>query len=98
MDSGQADSLTHAIAKDWQTAGLSDADKALCQFAAALTAQPQQMAEAHILELRQSGFDDSAIHDAAQVISYFNYINRIADSLNVDLEPHVHAWELDVPK
>ena len=56
------------------------------------------MAEAHILELRQSGFDDSAIHDAAQVISYFNYINRIADSLNVDLEPHVHAWELDVPK
>lgn len=56
------------------------------------------MSESHILELRQVGFDDSAIHDAAQVISYFNYINRIADSLNVDLESDVHSWEIEVPK
>ena len=38
------------------------------------------------------GLDDTAIHDAAQVIAYFNYINRVADGLGVDLEP-----EMDPP-
>ncbi len=37
--------------------------------------------------LRGHGFDDKAITDAVQVVSYFNYINRVADALGVDLEP-----------
>ena len=37
-------------------------------------------------ELRRSGFGDAQISDAVQVISYFNYINRVADGLGVDLE------------
>jgi len=36
--------------------------------------------------LRAAGFSDAAISDAAQVIGFFNYINRIAESLGVDLE------------
>ncbi len=40
-------------------------------------------------ELRRHGFDDVAITDAVQVIAYFNYINRIADCLGVDLEPEM---------
>lgn len=36
--------------------------------------------------LKQNGLDDRAISDATQIISYFNYINRIADGLGVDLE------------
>ena len=36
--------------------------------------------------LRAQGLADTAIHDAVQVISYFNYINRVADALGVDLE------------
>lgn len=36
--------------------------------------------------LRREGLSDEAIHDAAQVIAYFNYINRVADGLGVDLE------------
>lgn len=55
------------------------------------------MSESHILELKESGFSDAAIHDATQVISYFNYINRIADGLDVDLERDVHAWEKSAP-
>ena len=37
--------------------------------------------------LRALGFDDEAIHGAIQVIAYFNYINRVADAVHVDLEP-----------
>ena len=40
--------------------------------------------------LRAQGLDDPAIHDAIQVIAYFNYINRIAEGVGVDLEPE---WE-----
>ncbi len=36
--------------------------------------------------LRKLGWSDRAIHDAAQVTAYFNYINRLADGLGVDLE------------
>ncbi len=44
------------------------------------------MTEADVEALRGHGFDDVAITIAAQVISYFNYINRIADGLGVDDE------------
>ena len=42
--------------------------------------------------LREAGFDDVAIHDAVQVISYFNYINRVADAIHVDLEPEMPPY------
>lgn len=74
------------MARDWKTAPLADADKALCQFAAKLTQSPAGMSPADLDELRKHGFDDRAIHDATQVISYFNYINRVADALGVEPE------------
>lgn len=42
--------------------------------------------------LRSAGFDDLAIHDAIQVVSYFNYINRVADAVHVDLEPDMDPY------
>ena len=57
-----------------------------------LTAQPSTMGQAQVDELRAAGLDDTAIHDAAQVVGYFNYINRIADALGVELETFVRAW------
>jgi alkylhydroperoxidase family enzyme len=44
--------------------------------------------------LRSHGFDDRAIHDATQVIAYFNYINRVADALGVEPEAFVRTWEV----
>ena len=45
------------------------------------------MRDGDVNELRNAGFGDAAIHDAIQVVSYFNYINRVADAIHVDLEP-----------
>ena len=50
------------------------------------------MTPADLDELRGHGFDDTAIHDAVQVISYFNYISRVADALGVEDEEHVRDW------
>jgi len=49
------------------------------------------MTEADVVALRDVGLDDLAVNDAVQVIAYFNYINRIADGLGVDLEPDMPA-------
>ena len=51
------------------------------------------MIENDIFTLRNHGLNDRAIHDATQVISYFNYINRIADALHVEQEDFIRPWE-----
>ena len=80
------------MARDWTKAPLTDANKALCRYAEQLTAGPASVTPADLDALRQQGFDDTAIHDATQVIAYFNYINRIADGLAVEDENFIRAW------
>ena len=65
---------------------------ALCAFAAKLTRTPSEMSPQDLELLRAHGLDDRAIHDATQVISYFNYINRIADALGVEPEEFIPPW------
>lgn len=74
---------------NWKTASLSESDKALCSWAEKLTLTPGEMNLEDVKVLERSGFSQSAISDAAQVVGYFNYINRIADGLGVDLEPEM---------
>ena len=92
MPADEADAYVHAVAQDWKTASLSPQDLALCRFAEKLTLTPSAMSPADLDELRAIGFDDRAIHDATQVIAYFNYINRIADALGVEPEDFIQPW------
>lgn len=79
--------MAEAVKKDWRTAGLTAREEALCTWAEKLTRTPREMTPADLEPLRAAGLDDLAILDLAQVVSYFNYINRMADGLGVDLEP-----------
>ena len=84
----------HAIASgNWQKAGLSDQDESLCHFAERLTTNNKKQSEGDINILRDHGLDDQAVHDATQIVSYFNYINRVADGLGVEEEDFIHPWE-----
>src|SRR5262249_46261147 len=82
----QNDELVSEIKKDYRTARLNDRQRALCDFAEKLTLFPASTTPADLDQLRRMGFSDTDILDATQVISYFNYINPIADGLGVDLE------------
>ena len=92
MDFGREsgnDALAEQLIFDYRQADLTPADRALCDYAVKLTLTPGRMTGQDIETLRGHGFDDAAITIAVQVISYFNYINRIADGLGVDLEPEM---------
>ncbi|MFQ5704867.1 MAG: hypothetical protein ACE5HT_12705 [Gemmatimonadales bacterium] len=67
-------------------------DRALCEFAAKLTHNQHDMGPDDLETLRGYGFDDTAIHDATQVIGYFNYITRVADGLGVEPEDLLRPW------
>jgi uncharacterized peroxidase-related enzyme len=66
--------------------------KALCDFAVKLTYEPAAVGQADIDALRGHGWSDAGIHDAIQVIAYFNYINRVADAVGIEDEPE---WGTD---
>ncbi len=78
--------MTAKVKQDWRSAGLDAATGVLLAFAEKLTSRPAGISSSDIDDLRQAGFSDTAIHDAVQVISYFNYINRVADGLGIDPE------------
>ena len=90
-----ADSFVHAVARDWRQAELSDADRALCSYAEKLTCSQRDMGPKDVEALRAHGFDDVAIHDATQVIAYFNYITRVADGLGVEPEDFIEPWGVE---
>ena len=81
-----------AVGSDWREAELTERERALCAYAEKLTLTPAAMTEADLQPLRAAGLDDSACHDAIQVIAYFNYINRVAEGVHVDLEPEMTPY------
>jgi uncharacterized peroxidase-related enzyme len=72
---------------DYREAGLTPPVRALCDYAVKLTRTPTAVGAADVEKLRRHGWDDAAIHDAIQVIAYFNYINRVAEAVGIGPEP-----------
>ena len=76
-----------ALCTDPQEAKLGVADQALCRYALKLTRTPAAITAHDVAALRDVGFDDRGIHDICAVVAYYNFVNRIADGLGVELEP-----------
>jgi uncharacterized peroxidase-related enzyme len=76
-----------AVKRDWTDAALDHRQRAICAWAEKLTRSPGAMQAGDLAPLRAAGLDDEAILHLAEVVAYFNFINRIADGLGVDPEP-----------
>ena len=79
--------LAAAIRKDWRTAQLDTADRAMLAYVETLTLRPAQCSIDDIAALRSVGFDDRAILQINLIASFFNYVNRVADGLGVGRGP-----------
>lgn len=84
------DRLVSDLEEDYTNADLSPRERAILDYAVKLTLRPSTMSEGDVHALREAGLTDSAILDACQVTSYYNYVNRLAGGLGVELEDH---WE-----
>ena len=60
-------------------------------FAVKLTKTPGAMTDTDVEALREAGFSDRDILDIVEVVGYYNYANRIADGLGIELE----TWRPD---
>lgn len=77
----------HAIQANYRSVDLGPATGALLGFADKLTRDPQGMTRGDVESLRTQGFSDADVVDAAQLVGYFNYSNRVMDSLGIDPDP-----------
>jgi len=76
------------------TAPVGHVDRAMIDYAVKLTRTPGGMERGDVETLRRVGFSDRAILDINGVTAYFNFVNRIADGLGVELE---RFWDEPAP-
>lgn len=55
----------------------------MLDYAAQLTMDAVEISPADHEKLRSHGFDDTAILQITLIAAWFNYINRVADSLGI---------------
>ncbi len=85
------------MVRDWRSTIQDEQTFALCEYAEKLSLTPSAMTENDIQKLRALGLSDNTIHDATQIIAYFNYINRVADALGVERETFIREWGQSEP-
>ena len=82
------DSLKEQLVRDFKSADISDLDRAILDYAAKLTKEPASVSVSDVRDFRTKHpeLNDHMLHDIVQVVSYFNYVNRLADGLGIELE------------
>ena len=80
------EALVKALVEDYERAPLSEADRAMLDYATKVTKDATRITPKDHEGLRSVGFDDRGILQITLIASWFNYINRVADALGVGRE------------
>lgn len=76
----------YKLMKEFATKHESAREKALLAYAAKLTLSPKDITQDDIKDLRDAGLTDAEILRVDLIASYFNFSNRVALGLGVELE------------
>ncbi|KXL52234.1 carboxymuconolactone decarboxylase family protein [Anaerotignum neopropionicum] len=71
-DPAWVDQLTY----NYRAAKLTKKQRALCDYAYFVTAYPREIDAKQVEDLREAGFNDHEILEAAYIAGFFNYTNR----------------------
>jgi len=75
--------MIEALQKDYTTAPITPQERVMVDYVVKLTKDATKVWKDDIERLRAVGFDDRGILQITLIASWFNYINRVADSLGV---------------
>jgi uncharacterized peroxidase-related enzyme len=78
--------FVRALREDLATAPISERDRTMLEYAVKLTTDATRVSPQDHQRLRSVGFDDRAILQITLIAAWFNYINRVADSLGIGRE------------
>ena len=84
--------LAEQLATNHRTADISDAHRAMCDFAVKVTERPAEVTSEDHDRLREHGFSDTEIWDIASTSALFNLSNRMAHV--ADMRPNEELYEL----
>jgi uncharacterized peroxidase-related enzyme len=70
--------LGEMLVMNWRVAPLPRRQRALLEFAHKLTVTPAEVVQADRAALRKAGWSERDIWDAAGVVGFFNFTNRVA--------------------
>lgn len=85
-----------AVCEDFESAPLSEKEKALFRYVAKVNDTPAQVAQADVDAAKAAGWSDRALFDAATVCAVFNFFNRWIDATGVpDLPPGFYDRRLE---
>lgn len=73
--------------KDYTTAPISAAEKALLKFVTKVNRSSNQITRQDVEEARRAGWSDEALYDAVSVCAIFNFYNRWVDATGVQDMP-----------
>jgi uncharacterized peroxidase-related enzyme len=88
--------LADQVAADHLLAEIPLRMKAALDYAVKLTRTPQEMSEADVDALRQTGWTDEDVMDIAEVTAMFNFSNRLASGLGWAPNPEYESLGRDV--
>ncbi len=83
--------LGEMLVTNYRVAPLPERQRAMLDFAVQLTTAPEKGFESDRQSLRDVGFSDRDIFDIGEVVSFFNYTNRMAAALELMPNPEYHG-------
>ena len=75
--------MVASLREDYESAPISEQDRVMLDYVVQLTRDATRLTPQDHDKLYAVGFDDKAILQITLIASWFNYINRVADSLGV---------------
>jgi uncharacterized peroxidase-related enzyme len=90
--------LGEMLVMNYRVAPLPRRQRAMLDFAAALTTDPKAVGEAERRALRRAGFSAADIFDISEVTAFFNYTNRLATALDLMPNREYHGMDRGTPR
>ena len=84
--------IADQVAINYKKANITDRQRAMLDFAVKVTTHSYQINDQDYTRLSDHGFDQEAIWDIAMIAGFFNFSNRMANS--VEIKPNNEFYSL----